>query len=450
MKKTKAKIDWIMAEDEEKWQMGEDTPSPAADRPFYRREAWLSGLIAIVLPLLLFGAWFAQRPGASAPPSSDPPGRVVQGSQAVTQSVPVREVAPFGTTSEMKKIERLGDRMMVQMITHHRQEGVMLAYRETRFYARGAYESAHEWLQVSPDPALLGEKKTLKVANFTILYRAADTDAVYQAVPQLEKLYTTLRQDIGLPALAAGVAYTIEISAGDRLGGNFYDYSRRKLAIYSPTLLSAPIQIAPATLIEQATVYPLAQLLMHELINRHDTRWQYTFSQWWPIENVLPLWELWHAHGSIAVSRLSIIPWLYHNSQNASNRRPLPYDYAQLCHLYQIWRLLPADLDIPLICEQAERNVQPLNGYSALGTTWPPLSGAPGRSMVLTHSADANNITLESILEYIVATYGRDKLPQLLIAMGEHSTTDTLIPALFGVSRSDFETAWQAYLAQHT
>src|SRR3954447_14856132 len=232
MKKTKGKIEWTVAEDEGKWQVGEDTPSPVAGRPFYLREAWLAGLMAIVLPLLLFGGWFGQRPGASALPSGGPLGSVVQASEAVTQSVPVQEVVSFGMGSHVEKIVRLGDRSMVQMITHYPEEGVMRAYRETYFYARGNHESANEWERVAPDPALLGAEKTLKVTNFTIVYRAVDADAVYQAVPRLEQLYTAMRHDVGLPAVVPGLAYTIEVVAGSGQGANFYDYTQRKLVIY--------------------------------------------------------------------------------------------------------------------------------------------------------------------------------------------------------------------------
>jgi len=37
----------------------------------------------------------------------------------------------------------------------------------------------------------------------------------------------------------------------------------------------------------------------------------------------------------------------------------------------------------------------------------------------------------------------------LIEAMGEYTTVETLIPALFGISQPDFEHGWQAYLAQH-
>jgi hypothetical protein len=55
----------------------------------------------------------------------------------------------------------------------------------------------------------------------------------------------------------------------------------------------------------------------------------------------------------------------------------------------------------------------------------------------------------ETVIGYLVATYGRDKLPALIAEMGNYTTFDELIPALLGVSREEFEAGWQAYLAQH-
>jgi hypothetical protein len=57
-------------------------------------------------------------------------------------------------------------------------------------------------------------------------------------------------------------------------------------------------------------------------------------------------------------------------------------------------------------------------------------------------------LTLETVIEYGVATYGHDALPRLIAAMGEHDSWQRLIPALFATSAEEFEAGWQAYLAQ--
>jgi hypothetical protein len=53
-----------------------------------------------------------------------------------------------------------------------------------------------------------------------------------------------------------------------------------------------------------------------------------------------------------------------------------------------------------------------------------------------------------TIIDYIVATYGREKLPALATALVENPNKEDLIPTLFGCSVAEFEAGWQAYLAQ--
>ena len=51
-------------------------------------------------------------------------------------------------------------------------------------------------------------------------------------------------------------------------------------------------------------------------------------------------------------------------------------------------------------------------------------------------------------MNYGVETYGRDTLPMLLLATGEHANWDTLIPAVYGVSLEQFEAGWLASIMQ--
>jgi hypothetical protein len=58
-----------------------------------------------------------------------------------------------------------------------------------------------------------------------------------------------------------------------------------------------------------------------------------------------------------------------------------------------------------------------------------------------------STVAMETVLEYVVATYGRDHLPRLITALDEHDGWLSLIPAVFGIPAADFEEGWQAYLA---
>jgi hypothetical protein len=56
-------------------------------------------------------------------------------------------------------------------------------------------------------------------------------------------------------------------------------------------------------------------------------------------------------------------------------------------------------------------------------------------------------VALATLVEYAVATYGREHLPALVAGLGHYESWDMLLPAVFGVSAAAFEAGWQAYLA---
>jgi hypothetical protein len=56
-------------------------------------------------------------------------------------------------------------------------------------------------------------------------------------------------------------------------------------------------------------------------------------------------------------------------------------------------------------------------------------------------------VAMETIIEYVVATYGRESLPRLIAAVGQHRSWHSLIPEIFDISADEFEVGWQRYLA---
>jgi hypothetical protein len=440
MKQEDGKFNWIVAENDEAWQatqaqtqLAGDPPTGLAINSLHKKEVVLTTLLATLL-LLMIGGWLWPRSILTKGTIQKLSPTVAQAEQALTQTI-----ESLDTSIHVNNIQLLGDRVMAQVTVVDTEEGKVRAYRETHFYGK----SAAGWQRIPPDLALLGPQKTLKIANFTILYDAVDADAIYQAAPKIEQLFAGLRHDFGLSAAEAGSPYTIEIASSSILGISFYDPIQRKLTIASPLLLSVPVEITPATLVEQVTVYPLARLLIHEAINQHDERWQYNFGHWYPMENSLALWALWQEGGPIVSSHDALITWLYQMSKNPSSRHALPAGYAELCHFDRVWQLIPSDLMIPLFCNVEAPTGRPANYDLALASRWPQLVNYRGEGSYSLPRPDSAAISLETIIEYIVATYGRDKLPQFFNALGEHTTPDTLIPALFGVSRTSFEAGWQ-------
>jgi hypothetical protein len=297
----------------------------------------------------------------------------------------------------------------------------------------------------SPEP-----QRTLVITHFVILYREVDAAAVYQLAARLEARYVKLRGDLGLSATSANT-YTIEV-ATDQVQNLFsFNYLTRKMSVTSPTLLSgptlltgpkllaAPVEIPAATLLEEATLYPLARFVLYEAIDQHGLRWKKNFYPWRTIVAGIPLWELWDEGGPLSTGHEEIIRWLYANGKNPGAAKALPDGYERLCRVYRIWQISPRDLYLPLACRPSDQH--PAH-FPALPATWlQPQSES--------ESEFAIAVMNETLIEYIVATYGRDQLPALLTATGSYSDKVTLIHALFGISAADFEAGWQNYLEAH-
>lgn len=55
-----------------------------------------------------------------------------------------------------------------------------------------------------------------------------------------------------------------------------------------------------------------------------------------------------------------------------------------------------------------------------------------------------------ALIDYVVAGYGRERLPIFLAALEEQTTWNTLIQAVFQVTAPEFEREWQVYLHEKT
>ena len=55
----------------------------------------------------------------------------------------------------------------------------------------------------------------------------------------------------------------------------------------------------------------------------------------------------------------------------------------------------------------------------------------------------------DSLIEYILVTYGRESVPRLLDAMSGANDWHGVAPAAFGIPPAQFEAEWRAYLAKH-
>ncbi|MEZ4658223.1 MAG: hypothetical protein R2911_11680 [Caldilineaceae bacterium] len=117
---------------------------------------------------------------------------------------------------------------------------------------------------------------------------------------------------------------------------------------------------------------------------------------------------------------------------------------AVITHLYSFVEQDPISTEIealPAHEVQQRQMAQLLSPNTAL------LSKEPADWMypdyMLAHAA------ADSLVEYILMTYGRESVPRLLDAMSGANNWNAVAPAAFGIPPAQFEAEWRAYLAAH-
>jgi hypothetical protein len=194
-------------------------------------------------------------------------------------------------------------------------------------------------------------------------------------------------------------------------------------------------------------IYPLASAVLNEVAAHKGSEWKKGFMKWRYLQHGMRLWMLWETGGPLAEGRDDIVRWYLGQTQAEGDDtgRPLPKGYTRFCRGYRIWGLSPRDHSIPLSCGDEDRESLSMPDYPTQ-STW--REERFSRGIVTLVDAFESPIAGETLIEYIVATYGVGHLSLLAEALGQQTQVDTLIPAVFDISAAEFEADWQAYLAQ--
>lgn len=465
-RKRSATIEWRIAENDREWAQLRQPSTPAVQTPRDLRR-WVGEVLLLMFVLGGIGGWqwYATQaewqqvaselattiqqevagidPAGSAPVTAqrfDPVALALP--VAVKSATPSAQVAPT-----IHLLDLQANQAIVTVITP--TIGQAPAYRQTQFYRH----TTAGWQQTAPDATLWGAPQELETASFRWRYRERDGQVVAAVAPQLEALYTTMRHNFGLTNAPEPSKLVLEVSVTQPAGyvSPWFGVAAAYV-VTSPAIYQAPVDLTDAELLRQSLALPLLNTVSAQARAQYGRP-----SAWQPLIGGLRLWQLWELDLPLSTWRGEIVGWLYRELAGADGgqRVGLPAHYAELCTDHLRWFPAPLQIGIPLTCnkldQQAEhfatvagRNlVLHLTHHSA------PRTGGYAESFVQGVSERGQTVALASLLEYAVATYGRERLPVLFVSLEHHPSWATLLPSVYGVSVAEFEAGWQEYLARH-
>ncbi len=290
-----------------------------------------------------------------------------------------------------------GDMALVHLVIAEGPVWLGSSYREIRFY-RATQDG---WLRSAPDRRFWGEERSIETQFFNLEYHERDSEAVLSAAAAIDTVYRQLRQQVGLDPPIVEERFTIRISPNIASGMDWtsFQFHANELRVPSPVVVPRSRAISDVQVLRQLIDSILFRHVMSERLN------QLTIAcHWQPLADGLQL----HA-----LQRMSTLP---SRSQ---------YELEQVF--------------------QERVAVEPPLGLADLQATdcwWyrRQLEQGPSSEAWLLIAANS------ALANHIQASYGNEKVSELIAALERFDTWEELIPALFNVEAAGFEQSWQKSL----
>jgi hypothetical protein len=265
-------------------------------------------------------------------------------------------------------------------------------YRETRAYR----ETEEGWQLISLDQHFWGPATLLHTDHFRFELFVRDAPVVLPVTEQLQQLYVDLHQVLGMEVPTTTVKLAIEITAKPINNRSFLN---NRLQVASPIMAQVPAELSPSDYL----LHRIARTLIYQVINlRRETTGDMVtvYDNWQPVRRGLRTWL-----------------------QNDLLLQRWPWD-EEAARLFQSQSRARLPLKLTAVTERSEDQLT-------------------NRSAMMWQSAAA-----ESMIDYAVQTYGRERLPDLVQGFRTYSAWSELIPHVFGDSVEEFEAGWNHQLAQ--
>lgn len=467
--KDSSTLEWQISDSDAEWQTLQqgtlttlELPKEALPRPSWVMRHWHIG-VALFLLFAIIGGWtwsIAQRgidqiedeirdqvevdlwapstQGDGLGPASE------QGIRRLFTTIQDDTTRPL--TSTVQLLAFPGETAIVQLVM---QPGDgQPALRQTRFYR----QTAEGWQLTKPDNELWGAPHSLESSHFIFHFRQNDAKAVIAVARQMDAVYTEIEHNFALTPNSQKLV--IDVSVESIVGAILtLSWEDGPLVIPSPAVYLAPMELSDSTILAQSITLPLIESMAERAVEDHDIP-----DRWHPLLRGLRLWQLWNLDMPLAQWQQELVKWLYFDKPPADvGQKPmLPARYKELCALYRLWMLLPELGGIPLSCTDRDSLVWPPRRWAThvprtrLGQLSVPLAMWENEYRVAETDPyhPSEPIVIANLIEYMVSVYGHEQLPVLLAGLAQFDEWETLVPAVFGVSVTDFEAGWQSYMAQ--
>jgi hypothetical protein len=472
-------LDWQVCQTDKEWEALSQTDQPLVPRPRSPIRRFLPYGLCLFLLLAASGLrWYsvlAERAAVAAAlaqtvdaeaqadaPSLNPlitsqatPGRAI--SELATVGLKSQELTALAQSppdgSAVTRLRRLdGDVAVAEVALPGSQD--QPALRQTRVYR----QSESGWVRMAPSAAHWGAPFQWEAEHLVFHYYADDILAVAPVAAPLDARYAELHQLFLGEAPSHPLTVIVDpAQAPGQIASRAS--SADPLVVASPAVYLAPMSISDAELLAQSVVLALlgdltaqARLPYANASNDPD------YVRWIRVGQLLEgvtLWQVWQGDLPLARWREPVVQWVFSDERRWQPElgEVVPHFWAELCAMHRLWITTPLALRIPLVCDNAWDSPTRYLVWRLAYT--PPLRLA--QFPLLTQAMlmqgypmghPAATVALATVLEYAAATYGPERISLLVEEVSEHEYWATLIPAVFGVSADEFETGWQAYLAQ--
>jgi hypothetical protein len=267
--------------------------------------------------------------------------------------------------------------------------------------------SAEGWKRIEPNDANRGLYRYKETAHLLFQYYQVDQSLVEAVVPTVETFNAALYRDIGLHLPPAHDKVTVRIAivaatqpvAPFKLVG-YVTWESNGIVVLSPRLSRVSTILASTDVLEQAVRANIAHQIVLLAVEEYQPQ-----AVWRPLVDGLQLWA------------------------NAAYREfdfNLANSPATMDNLLHGWLTNKAPLQLPVLSE-APSLLSSLE--ETPGTDWQQL------------------VLSKTVIDYVIATYGRHSLARLLAGMHQYDSWQSLVPAVFHISMEEFERNWHAYLA---